>query len=160
MQTRKRIVHELEFARPAFVFMNLIDKKIFAAVFKKLLCQAIQGMVGKIHMFATWPDQTKHAIVPVDFVVHISVEFIVYAFQLTIHVLVEPLHEAPPFKSHSYSAILTRNRTVRVRFSSPRRTRRLRQHDMFPQWDRIIVARPLQHRCARYNSPRTSRGHP
>ena len=31
--------------------MNLINKKIFAAVFKKLLCQAIQGMVGKIHMF-------------------------------------------------------------------------------------------------------------
>ena len=51
MQTRKRIVHELEFARPAFVFMNLINKKIFAAVFKKLLCQAIQRMVGKIHMF-------------------------------------------------------------------------------------------------------------
>ena len=65
---------------------------------------------------ATRPDQTDHAIVPVDFVVHISVEFIIYAFQLTIHVLIESLHEAPPFKSHYYSAILTRNRTIVVRF--------------------------------------------
>ena len=93
------VIDELKVTRPALVFMNLIDKQIATACARKGICQVKQGVGGKIEVFcydikrltagqvllhvlkkhgglsdASRPHNAHHTGIPINLIVHITVE--------------------------------------------------------------------------------------